>query len=105
EDNKIWIEETLKQRNLIDIDWALATFNMSSVPNFYVPGENTISHVKAKSLHIWSKQDYVVLEYMVKENVEALKANATYLEYEKGGHNPLVDNLNRLTKDILHFVA
>lgn len=102
--NKVWIDETLKQRNLIDIDWALATFNMSGEPNFYVPGENTISHVQAKSLHIWSKQDYVVLEYMVKENVEALKANASYIEYGNGGHNPLVDNLDRLTEDILEFV-
>lgn len=85
DDNKIWIEETLKQRNLVDIDWALATFNMSDQPNFYVPGQNTIKHVKAKSLHIWSKYDLVVLEYMVQENVEALKTNATYKVYEKGG--------------------
>lgn len=103
-ENKVWIEETLKQRNLIDIDWALATFNMSDQPNFYVPGQNTITHVKAKSLHIWSKNDLVVLEYMVQENVNALQDTATYKVYEKGGHSPIVDNLEQLTQDILSFI-
>ena len=38
EDNKLWINESLKQRNLPDADWALANLNMSDQHNLYNAG-------------------------------------------------------------------
>lgn len=104
EENELYITETLKQRNLLEIDWALANINMSDTKSSYSEGDNTIKNVKAKTLIIWSKDDIVVPYFLVEENYNALKDNAKLVVYEKGGHSPLVDNLDRLTEDILDFI-
>ncbi|HAX03250.1 MAG: hypothetical protein A2Y45_01185 [Tenericutes bacterium GWC2_34_14] len=105
EDNTLWINESLKQRNLIDADWALANLNMSSQHNFYNAGTNNIGHVKCQILHTWGNKDIVVPEYMVLENVKALEKQSKLVVYENCGHSPLVDVPDQLTKDILDFIA
>ncbi len=104
EDNMLWINESLKQKNLPDADWALANLNMSNQHNFYNAGTNTISRIKCPILHTWSKQDIVVPEYMVLENVKALEGLSKLVVYDNCGHSPLVDVPDQLTKDILEFV-
>lgn len=104
EQNKLFIDETLKQRNLVDIDWGLATFNMSDSFNFYTMGDRSIELVQAPVLSIWSKKDYVVLEYMVRETVTALGNRATLKLYEESGHSPLIDCPDQLATDILEFI-
>lgn len=104
EENEIYITETLKQRNLVEIDWALANINMSNTKSFYREGDDTIKNVKAKTLIIWSKEDVVVPYYLVEENYNALKEVAKLIIYEQGGHSPLVDNLDQLTQDIIEFI-
>ena len=103
-DNKLWINESLKQRNLADADWALANLNMSDQHNMYHAGTNNISKVKVPVLHTWSKQDITVPEYMVQENVTALKKRSTLIVYDQCGHSPLVDVPDQLTEDILEFI-
>ncbi len=104
EDNKLWINESLKQKNLIDADWALANQNMSSVHNFYNAGTNSISKIKAKILHTWGKQDITVPEYMVLDNFNALKEHSTLVVYDQCGHSPLVDAPDKLAEDIIKFL-
>ncbi|MFA6801715.1 MAG: alpha/beta hydrolase [Acholeplasmataceae bacterium] len=104
EDNTLWINESLKQRNLMDADWALANQNMSAIHNFYNAGTNNITKVKAKILHTWGKQDITVPEYMVLDNVKALEKQSTYIVYDPCGHSPLVDVPDQLTKDICDFL-
>ena len=104
EDNKLWIDESLKQKNLIDADWSLANLNMSDIHNFYNAGTQTINKVKCPVLHTWGEKDIVVPEYMVKENVKALEKNSTLIVYPNCGHSPLVDVPDQLTKDILDFI-
>ena len=103
EQNKIFIDETLKQRNLVDIDWGIAEFNMGEGNNLYADGDKSIHLVKCPVLSISSKKDYVVLEYMVKETVVALGDKAKLIVYENGGHSPLIDNLAQLTEDVVKF--
>jgi len=105
EDNQLWISESLKQRNLIDADWALANLNMSSQHNFYNAGTNNIQNVKCPILHTWGKKDIVVPEYMVLENFKALEKQSKLVVYDECGHSPLVDVPDQLTKDILEFIA
>ncbi len=104
EDNKLWIDESLKQKNLVDADWALANLNMSDIHNFYNAGTQNINKIKCPVLHTWGNKDIVVPEYMVKENIKALEKNSTLIVYENCGHSPLVDVPDQLTKDILNFV-
>ena len=104
EDNTLWINESLKQRNLVDADWALANLNMSGQHNFHNAGTQTIHHIKCPILHTWGKKDIVVPEYMVLENIKALEKYSTLKVYEDCGHSPLVDVPDALAYDIIDFI-
>ena len=102
--NDIYIKETLKQRCLVDADWALASLNMSDTPNLYQKGDNGIKHIEADTLMFWGALDKTVPEYMVLDNYNALKPKAKYIRYESCGHSPLVDKPDELTEEILKFI-
>jgi pimeloyl-ACP methyl ester carboxylesterase len=104
EANKIYLTDSLKQRNLVDVDWALANLNMGKDHNFYKNGDDTISHIKAPVLHIWGSHDKTVPEYMILDNIKALENQSTYVKFDQCGHNPLVDKIDELTKTILDFI-
>lgn len=97
------LSETLKQRNLIDVDWALMTFNMSHESNGVVEGSGLIDELIAPILNIWSRQDYVIPEVMFKQN-QTLLPNAEHLIYDDGSHSPITDFPERLAHDILTFI-
>ncbi|HBP26098.1 MAG TPA: alpha/beta hydrolase [Acholeplasmatales bacterium] len=103
EDSALYISETMKQRNLADADFALASMNMGDASGFYGPGDNAIKSIVAPTLHIWGKLDRTVLEYMVLDNVKAIK-NSTYLSFSDCGHSALVDKPDELTKAVLDFI-
>lgn len=102
QDNEIFINETMKQVCLNELDWSLANINMSDSPNFYQKGDNTIKNVVCPCAFTSGEFDMVVPKYMVMENVNAVK-NSKLLSYEKCGHSPLVDCPDRLVKDIIEF--
>lgn len=101
EDNDLWIAETMKQRNLIDIDWSLATLNLSDHSNGYSEGNNKISKISCPCAFTHGAQDLVVPFTMPDETVKALGEHATLIRYENCGHSPLVDVVDQLIQDIL----
>ena len=105
EQNELWMSETLKQRNLVDLDWALATFNMSDEYTPYGKGDGTIKNIKCPVALTMAEKDIVVPDYMVLDNYNALGALATLLPYENCGHSPMVDCPDRLAKDVIDFFA
>ncbi len=105
EDYKLYITDSLKQRNLVDVDWALASLNMGEVHNLYSPGEGTIKNIKAKTLHFWGTHDKTVPEYMVLDNIKALEELSTYVKFDQCGHSPLVDKPDELTNLIMDFIS
>lgn len=104
EQSDLWVSETLKQRNLIDVDWALAHLNMSDEETPYSKGDGTIKNVTCPVALTLGDKDFVVPEYMVMDNYNALP-NATLLTYENCGHSPMVDCPDRLAADVLAFFA
>ncbi len=103
EDVKILTEEALKQRNLVDADWALANLNLSKEPNAYVAGSGLIEKIKCPVLHLRGNDDLTVPEYMLNDNVNAL-SNSTVIRYEHCGHSPFTDVPDQISKDILNFL-
>jgi pimeloyl-ACP methyl ester carboxylesterase len=101
-ESKYFIAETLKQRCLIDVDWALAAFNMSDAHNGYAQGSGRIASVTCPVCFTCAEKDYVVPPATSRENAAAFK-NAKLLEYPQCGHSPLVDCPDRLVQDILDF--
>jgi pimeloyl-ACP methyl ester carboxylesterase len=104
EQNTLYIEETLKQRNLADVDYALATLNMGDAFNYYTMGNQRIKLIKVPVLHFWGTLDKVVPEAMVKDNIQALKEQSTYIKLEESGHSPLIDKPDELSVAILNFM-
>lgn len=103
-DNELWVKESLKQKNLLDADWALANLNMSDQPNYYNEGTDTIRRITVPVLHTKGKQDITVPDYMIKDNYEALRDRSELIEYDQCGHSPFVDVLDAITRDILTFI-
>lgn len=102
EDNKLYLSETMKQRNIIDVDWALTTFNMSNFSNGVSLGDGTIKDVICPVLSFWGDKDAVVLEYMVDETIEAIKGSKKIV-LKNSGHSPLIDSLDTLSSKIIEF--
>lgn len=105
EQNDLWMSETLKQRNLVDLDWALATLNMSDEYTPYGKGDGSIKNIKCPVALTMAEKDIVVPDYMVLDNYNALGSLATLLPYENCGHSPMVDCPDRLAKDVVEFFA
>jgi pimeloyl-ACP methyl ester carboxylesterase len=104
EDNKLFIAETLKERCLVDVDWALANFNMSGVSNGYASGDGTIGKISCPVACTSGVSDYVVPPDTIKTNTDAIPG-AQLLVYENCGHSPLVDCPDRLAADLLSLIA
>jgi len=102
ENADLYLEETLKQRNLVDIDWALLTFNMSHASNGVSEGDGTIDNVKAPVLNIHGMKDAVIPKTMFDENNEILK-DVTPKIYEDAGHSPITDIPEKLAEDLKAF--
>ena len=105
EQNELWMKETLKQRNLVDLDWALATLNMSDEYTPYGKGDGTIKNIKCPVALTMAEKDIVVPDYMVLDNYNALGSLATLLPYENCGHSPMVDCPDRLANDVVEFFS
>lgn len=103
QDEELYLSETMKQRNLVDIDWGLTTFNMSNFSNGVTLGDGSITNVVCPVLSLWGDKDITVLEYMIDETVEAL-ANATKVVLKDSGHSPLVDCPDELIIQIKRFI-
>jgi len=97
-----FLDETLKQRNLVDIDWSLANLNMSNYSNLYNNGTGDIAKVTCPVLLLWGDKDLVVLEYMVNETLAALK-NATKRVYQGVSHTAITDIPDQFAADVLDF--
>ena len=105
EQNDLWMSETLKQRNLVDLDWALATLNMSDEYTPYGKGDGSIKNIKCPVALTMAEKDIVVPDYMVLDNYNALGDLATLLPYENCGHSPMVDCPDKLAEDVCKFFA
>ena len=105
EQNELWMAETLKQRNLVDLDWALANLNMSDEYTVYGKGDGTIHDIKCPIALTMAANDIVVPDYMVMDNYNALSDLAILIPYENCGHSPMVDCPDRLAKDVVEFFA
>jgi len=103
EDDELYLSETMKERCIVDIDWALTRFNMSDESNGVTEGDGSIKDVICPVLSFWSESDIVVLEYMVDETVKALK-DAKKIKLKNSGHSPLVDTPDVLAEEIKKFI-
>ncbi len=105
EQSERWMAETMKQRNIVDLDWALANLNMSDEYTPYGKGDGTIKNITCPVALTMGQKDNTVPYYMVMDNFNALGDKATLLPYENCGHSPMVDCPDKLAEDVKTFFA
>jgi len=99
------IETTMKQRNLVDLDWALATFNISHSYNGVSEGNGLVDQVKCPVLAFWGDRDLVVTRDMAEGTVKAIGENARLVILEGCGHSPFTDNPDQMLEEIIKFMG
>lgn len=99
-----YIDEQLKQRCLVDADWALANLNMSNFSNLYNLGTNDIKNIKCRVFMTFATSDALVTEEMTRDNICALNPEVVKV-YEGEGHQVLFDRPDEVTSDIFNFIG
>ena len=99
------IAATMKQRNLVDIDWALTSFNLSSTYNGVAEGNGLIDKINCPVLAFWGERDLVVTRDMAEDTVKAIGDNARLVILENCGHSSITDAPDKILQEIIEFVG
>ncbi|MFA6801771.1 MAG: alpha/beta hydrolase [Acholeplasmataceae bacterium] len=95
----LYIDETLKQRCQMNINWCWPTFNISNESNLYTKGNSRMKDLKCPIYLTLSDHDNVVIDEMVLENVRLLK-NSKVIKFKDAGHCLHMDQLDLLIASI-----
>mgnify|MGYP002793073521 CR=1 FL=1 len=98
-----YLEDMLTQRNLVDVDYALATFNMTNENNGVNDGSNKYNLVKAPVLILQGDRDYVVPMSMAEETNKYIK-NSKVIVLKDSGHSPMIDCMSQLLDELNKFL-
>lgn len=104
EEYDIQLQETLKQRNLLDADWALANLNITPDKSYYCQGSNLIENIKCPVMLTSGEKDYIVFPFMVDQNVKYFGGKLKHIKYANSGHAPFVDNKEEFFRDLTEFL-
>lgn len=99
-----YLDAMLKQRNLVDVDYALVMFNMTGESNGVTLGSSRLSLVTAPVLVIQGDSDLVIPPMWAAETVTALGPRAALAIMQGVGHSPLTDNLRELVSLVTGFL-
>ena len=99
-----YIDSTLKQRNLVDINYALVHFNITNEHNGVCPGNNRIELIKAPILIIHGRKDLAVPVAFAAAMKEAFGEQATLRIFEDSGHSPVTDQFDEFIECIREFI-
>ncbi|MEC9488381.1 MAG: alpha/beta hydrolase [Halanaerobium sp.] len=100
-----YLEENLKQRNLVDVNYALATFNISREDNGVKMGNGRVDNLGLPVLVIHGTEDRIISEQMAKHTVEDIGENARLVTLDRCGHFPAIDDLDNLLEVIDGFLS
>jgi pimeloyl-ACP methyl ester carboxylesterase len=98
-----YVEDMLTQRNLVDVDYALATFNISSEMTMMGQGNGKAAKITMPTLIISGKRDRVIPGQMAQDIKDDIGDNAR-IEYMDTGHSALIDDLPALVRIVTEFL-
>lgn len=99
-----YVEDMFTQRNLADVDYALAQFNISSEHNGIAEGTGKAGEINIPTLVLRGERDLVITEEMVEETVADIGSNAELVVLHNCGHSPLIDDLDQLIEEVTAFL-
>lgn len=92
EDYELYLDAIFKQRNLVDIDYSLLTFNMTSESTGSARGSDRLRLIQCPVVILHGDKDRVVPVAWAKE-AAALIDNSKLIIFEETGHSVLTDDL------------
>jgi pimeloyl-ACP methyl ester carboxylesterase len=98
-----YMEESLKERCLLDIDYALVHFNISHEHNGVEPGTGEVDAIEAPTLVLRGEDDLVVPQTLVDRVVEDID-DAEFVLLEGCAHAPPVDDREQLLGAVEPFL-
>ncbi len=99
-----YLEDMFTQRNLVDVDYALVHFNISTEHNGVTEGSGLVEDIKAETLVLRGEDDLVITAEMVEETLADLGDTATFVELTDCGHSPLIDDREQLLSEVERFL-
>ncbi|WP_186322231.1 alpha/beta fold hydrolase [Bacillus mycoides] len=99
-----YLDDMLTQRNFVDVNYSLITFNISDEHNGVVPGNGHIHRLKMPTLVVQGDRDYVVPQVVGEELAKHLP-NAELIILEDCGHSPFIDCLDVFTKQVTDWLG
>lgn len=99
-----YIDEMLKQRNLVDINFALSYFNISHEHNGLIEGTGEVDEIEVPTLVVYGDHDEVVTREMEEETVNGIGENAELKIIKNTGHSPFIDRLEDLIAIVDNFL-
>jgi pimeloyl-ACP methyl ester carboxylesterase len=104
EDYDAYLEAMLKQRNLVDVDYSLVHFNMTSENNHIGRGSGRMLLIQAPIVILHGKNDYVIPFNQAEEMKQHFGDQAVLIPFE-GGHSLPTDCFDAYIKVLKeHFV-
>ncbi|WP_276913597.1 alpha/beta fold hydrolase [Aneurinibacillus aneurinilyticus] len=98
-----YLDDMLTQRNLVDVDYALAFFNISHEITVMGEGNGKVSDITMPVLVLSGRKDRVVPEQMALDIQKDIGENA-HIHYLDTGHSALIDDLPGLIQVITEFI-
>ncbi|PEB53033.1 alpha/beta hydrolase [Bacillus pseudomycoides] len=98
-----YLDDMLTQRNFVDVNYALTTFNISDEHNGVVLGNGHIHRLQVPTLVVQGDRDYVVPQVVGEELANHLP-NAKLAILEDCGHSPFIDCLDEFTQHVTNWL-
>lgn len=99
-----WIKDSFKQKDILDLPWALSHFNLSDTHNFYTPGIQTINRIKIPILHLWGEKDNVISKSTIHSVYRAVQDQSKLITYKDAGHLLVLEEAEQLAVDLKAFI-
>ncbi|ENQ3079736.1 TPA: alpha/beta hydrolase [Bacillus pseudomycoides] len=98
-----YLNDMLTQRNFVDVNYGLVTFNISDEHNGIVPGNGDVNRIQVPTLVLQGDRDYVVPKVVGEELAKHLP-NAKLVMLEDCGHSPFIDCLDVFINEVIAFL-
>jgi pimeloyl-ACP methyl ester carboxylesterase len=100
-----YIEAACKQKNKIDVDYAIVHFNISHEHNGVEPGTGEVDKITCPVLIFIGDQDRTVSVDASKTSAQGIGDNARLVILQNCAHSPLETHLAEVVREITSFIV
>jgi len=90
-DYDLYLDASLRQRNLVDVDYSLLTFNMTDTPTAVAPGSGRLAKIACPVTVLHGGKDIVVPLAWAQQTARLLGEGTEVVTFADSGHSPITD--------------